>query len=90
MADGDKAQNGALVAVFGGNPPYRFFMCFFHVMKKVQEHIKPFSSSVAATVLRAIYDLHFARIEAAYLKMPEPILKRWVRETQLLPFVKYM
>ncbi|RLN95579.1 hypothetical protein BBJ28_00020192 [Nothophytophthora sp. Chile5] len=59
MADGDKAQCNALAAVFGDSPAYCFLMCFFHVMKKVQEHIKGLSSVAQASILRDIYDLHF-------------------------------
>nr|CAI72252.1 hypothetical protein PI35.0030 [Phytophthora infestans] len=90
MADGDKAQCNALALVFGGNPSYRFLMCFFHVMKKVQERIRSFSSGVAATVLREVYDLHFARSEAAYLEMLRVIMTRWLKEPALVQFAQYM
>ncbi|KAE9333223.1 hypothetical protein PR003_g14125 [Phytophthora rubi] len=90
MADGDRAQCNALAAVFGDNPGYRFLMCFFHVMKKVQEHVKLFSSGTQASILRDIYDLHFARTHSDFLRMRNAILKRWVREFGALPFAKYM
>ncbi|RLN44479.1 hypothetical protein BBJ28_00023857 [Nothophytophthora sp. Chile5] len=69
MADGDKAQCNALAAVFGDNPAFCFLMCFFHVMKKVQQHIKALSSVAQASILRDIYDLHFARTHSAFLQM---------------------
>ncbi|KAG4228103.1 hypothetical protein PC116_g23530 [Phytophthora cactorum] len=65
LADGDKAQCNALAAVFGDSRAYRFLMCFFHVMKTVQEHIKTLASGAQATVLRDIYDLHFGRTHSA-------------------------
>ncbi|KAG3187085.1 hypothetical protein C6341_g3457 [Phytophthora cactorum] len=52
-------------------------MCFFHVMKKVQEHIKPLASGAQATVLRDIYDPHFARTHSAFLELRNTILRRW-------------
>ncbi|KAG6577998.1 Intraflagellar Transport Protein 52 [Phytophthora cinnamomi] len=75
MADGDRAQCNILAAVFGDNPQYRFLMCFFHVMKHIQERVKLLSSHAQARVLRELYDLHFARSQTKYLGMLRPILQ---------------
>ncbi|RAW24126.1 hypothetical protein PC110_g19440, partial [Phytophthora cactorum] len=80
MDDCDQAECNALAAVFGDNPSYRFLMCFFHVVKKVQVAIKPFSSGAAATVLREVYDLHFVRSLVSYLEMLRAVLKLWLGE----------
>ncbi|ETM99361.1 hypothetical protein PPTG_18584 [Phytophthora nicotianae INRA-310] len=90
MADGDNAQCNALAAVFGGHPAYRSLMGFFHVMKKVQYAIKCFPSGLAATLLRNVYNLHFARSESAYLEMLRSILKRWMEDSTLHVFAQYM
>jgi hypothetical protein len=73
MADGDRAQCNALAAVFSDNPHYRFLMCFFHVMKHIQERVRLLSSRAQASVLRELYDLHFARIQTECLGMLRPI-----------------
>jgi hypothetical protein len=90
MADGDKAQCNALTAVFGDNPAYCFLMCFFHVMKKVQEHIKALSSVAQAAILRDIYDLHFARTHSAFLQMRDASVRRWAQDPELVPFARYV
>ncbi|KAE9102615.1 hypothetical protein PF010_g14038 [Phytophthora fragariae] len=90
MADGDRAQYNALAAVFGGIPNYRFLMCFFHVMKLIQERVKLLSSGAQTRVLREIYDLHFARSQTEYMEMLRPILKGWMREPSLVPFGQYV
>ncbi|KAG3088839.1 hypothetical protein PI124_g17622 [Phytophthora idaei] len=90
MADDDKAQCDALAAVFGDNPTCCFLMCFYHVMKKVQAAIKPLSSVAQATILREVYDQHFARKEAAYLELMYTIMRRWFRERGLIPFTPYI
>lgn len=46
-------------AVFGDNTKYQFLMCFFHVMKHIQERVKLLYSGAQARVLRELYDLHF-------------------------------
>jgi hypothetical protein len=69
MADSDKAQCNALAAVVGDNPWYCYLMCFFHVMMKVQKHIKALCSVAQAAILQGIYDLHFTRIHSAFLQM---------------------
>ncbi|RLN92624.1 hypothetical protein BBJ28_00015178 [Nothophytophthora sp. Chile5] len=90
MADGDKAQCNALAVVFGDNPAYCFLMRFFHVMKKVQEHIKALSSVAQASILRDIYDLHFARTHSAFLQMRGAFVRRWVQDPEVVPFARYM
>ncbi|KAG4228513.1 hypothetical protein PC116_g23137 [Phytophthora cactorum] len=90
MDDCDQAECNALAAVFGDNPSYRFLMCFFHVVKKVQVAIKPFSSGAAATVLREVYDLHFVRSLVSYLEMLRAVLKLWLGEPGLVVFAQYM
>ncbi|RLN50009.1 hypothetical protein BBJ28_00006331 [Nothophytophthora sp. Chile5] len=89
MADGDRVQCNALAAVFGDNPQYRFLMCFFHVMKHIQERVKLLSSRVQARVLRELYDLHFARSQTEYLGMLHPILQAWMSDPLLVPFAQY-
>uniref|UniRef100_H3GHY2 MULE transposase domain-containing protein n=1 Tax=Phytophthora ramorum TaxID=164328 RepID=H3GHY2_PHYRM len=90
MADGDKAQSNALAAMFGDNPAYCFLMCFFHVMKKVQEHLKPLSSLAQAAILRDIYDLHFARCHSVVLQMLDASARRWVQDPEMVPFARYV
>ncbi|KAG6615451.1 uncharacterized protein IUM83_05056 [Phytophthora cinnamomi] len=89
MADGDRAQCNALAAVFGGNPQYRFLMCFFHVMKHIQERVKLLSSRAQARVLRELYDLHFARSQTGYLGILRPVLQAWMSDPLLVPFAQY-
>jgi len=88
MADGDRAQFNALADVFGENPSFCFLMCFFHVMKHIQERIKLFSSGARARVLCERYDLHFARSEAHYSGMLRVILTRWMAEPALVLFAQ--
>jgi hypothetical protein len=90
MADGDRAQCNALAAVFGDNPKYRFLMCFFHVMKHIQERVKLLSSGAQAWVLRDLYNLHFARSHTQYLEMLRPILRSWMNEPTLAAFAQYV
>ncbi|KAE8916049.1 hypothetical protein PF003_g568 [Phytophthora fragariae] len=89
MADGDKAQRNALAVVFGDNPHFRFLMCFFHVMKHIQERVKLLSSGVQARVLSEVYDLHFARSQAHYLEMLRVIWRRWMTDPTVIPFAHY-
>jgi hypothetical protein len=90
MTDGDRAQCNALAAVFGDNPKYRFLMCFFHVMKHIQERVKLLSSGAQAWVLRDLYNLHFARSHTQYLEMLRPILRSWMNEPTLAAFAQYV
>ncbi|KAE8968998.1 hypothetical protein PR001_g27628 [Phytophthora rubi] len=89
MADGDKAQRNALAVAFGDNPHFRFLMCFFHVMKHIQERVKLLSSGAQARVLSEVYDLHFARSQAHYLEMLRVIWRRWMTDPTVIPFAHY-
>ncbi|OWZ04475.1 hypothetical protein PHMEG_00023616 [Phytophthora megakarya] len=89
MADGDRAQCNALTAVFGDNPRFRFLMCFFHIMKHVQERLKLLSSGAQARLLSEIYDLHFARSQAHYAEMLRAFWSRWMADPTLVPFAQY-
>ncbi|RLN43882.1 hypothetical protein BBJ28_00026860 [Nothophytophthora sp. Chile5] len=89
MADGDRAQCNALTAVFGDNPNFMFLMCFFHVMKHIQERVKLLPSGAQARVLRELYDLHFARSYTEYVEMLRLILAAWMRDPILVPFAQY-
>lgn len=89
MADGDRAQFNALSSVFGDNPRFCFLMCFFHVMKHIQERVKMLSSDSQARVLTELYDLHFARDQAHYTGMLRAVLHRWMTEATLTAFVQY-
>eukprot|EP00644_Phytophthora_capsici_P010694 jgi/Phyca11/104497/e_gw1.9.729.1 len=89
MADGDRAQFNALSSVFGENPRFCFLMCFFHVMKHIQERVKMLSSDSQARVLTELYDLHFARDQAHYMGMLRAVLHRWMTEATLTAFAQY-
>uniref|UniRef100_H3GY82 MULE transposase domain-containing protein n=1 Tax=Phytophthora ramorum TaxID=164328 RepID=H3GY82_PHYRM len=89
MADGDRAQCNALAAVFGDNPHFCFLMCFFHVMKHIQERVRLLSSDAQARVLSDVYDLHFARSQGHYLEMLRAFLRRWMTVPTLIPFAQY-
>eukprot|EP00644_Phytophthora_capsici_P010919 jgi/Phyca11/104701/e_gw1.9.628.1 len=66
MVDADRAQYNALAAVFGDSPKYQFLMCFFHVMKHIQERVKILSSGAQARVLRAIRSTFRAELLRVY------------------------
>ncbi|KAG3118427.1 hypothetical protein PI125_g2936 [Phytophthora idaei] len=84
-ADDDKAQCNALAVMFGHNPAFGFFVYFFHAMKKIQVAIKPLTSGTQGTILRKIYDLHFARTEAVHLELRNTIVRCWLRDASLIP-----
>jgi hypothetical protein len=90
MADADQAQYNALYSVFGDTPDYQFLMCFFHVMKNVHQATKSFPSLVKASIVRALYDLHFARCESSYLQLLGQILQNWMMDPCLFQFAMYM
>jgi len=53
-------------SVFQNNPSMDYLMCFFHVMTNVAKRLKGFPSHVACTIVRGLYDLHFARDQIAF------------------------
>ncbi|EGZ06877.1 hypothetical protein PHYSODRAFT_379541, partial [Phytophthora sojae] len=59
MGDAESGQLTALEQVFRHDSDFMFLMCFFHVMKKVQEKTKCLLDRVANGVLAQIYDMHF-------------------------------
>jgi uncharacterized protein with von Willebrand factor type A (vWA) domain len=83
MADTDQAQYNALYSVFGDTPNY-------HVMKNVHKTTKRFLSLVEASIVRALYDLHFERCETSYLQSPGQILQSWMMVSCLFQFAVYM
>ncbi|RLN73455.1 hypothetical protein BBJ28_00007748 [Nothophytophthora sp. Chile5] len=90
MADADQAQYNAVNAVFGGNPQFRSLMCFFHVMEKLYRAINAFSSDVNSTIVRDMYNLHFARSEIVFVRMRDDVLRRLLSVPQLVEFAQYM
>ncbi|KAF1777454.1 hypothetical protein GQ600_17086 [Phytophthora cactorum] len=84
----------ALAVGFGHNLTYGFLMCFLHVMKNVQAAIF-FLLSLFPRVHKPLYYAKsmictFATTEAAYLELRNTIVRRWLRDTGLIPFAKYM
>ncbi|ETP31919.1 hypothetical protein F442_19270 [Phytophthora nicotianae P10297] len=60
MGDAYDAQYNAIGNTVGEGQPFVYLMCFFHVMKNVNDRLKSVEDMLANRVRKDIYDLHFA------------------------------
>eukprot|EP00644_Phytophthora_capsici_P003947 jgi/Phyca11/108692/e_gw1.15.210.1 len=90
MADADRAQYNAICTVFSDCAGFQFLMCFFHVIKNIQKAIKGFPSVVSASLIRDVYDLHFARSEMEFNGLRDRFLLLWMQNPFLVGFAHYM
>ncbi|GMF42804.1 unnamed protein product [Phytophthora fragariaefolia] len=76
MGDAEDGQLNAVGHTFQHDSDF-IFMCFFHVMKKVQERTRYLPDRVANWVLAHIYDMHICSNFAELTQVANSYLKQW-------------
>ncbi|GMF51530.1 unnamed protein product [Phytophthora fragariaefolia] len=88
MGDAKHAQFNALADVFGCDSPFRYLMCFFHVVVKLVERTRRLPSDLASLVTADVYDLHFSS-DDEFKERKLAILTRWGLTSGLEDFTAY-
>ncbi|KAG2913049.1 hypothetical protein PC114_g8673 [Phytophthora cactorum] len=89
MGDADDGQFNSVKNVFGRDNQYVYLMCFFHVMKIVNDTLKFVDERAANRVRKDIYDLHFAENRSDFVRLCYSILSRWRSDPSTAAFAIY-
>ena len=86
MGDAEQAQLNAARSCF---EDATYLMCFFHVMAKVKEKCAGMTVYSRHLAMRCLYDMHFAREEAAFIEARRHALQCWSAQSDMSVFVNY-
>ncbi|ETP37545.1 hypothetical protein F442_14646 [Phytophthora nicotianae P10297] len=89
MGDVDDAQYNAIGNTVGESQPFVYLMCFFHVMKNVNDRSKSVEDMLANRVRKDIYDLHFAANLQDFVTKAYNILAVWRSDEVTRSFADY-
>ncbi|KAG3030806.1 hypothetical protein PC121_g5631 [Phytophthora cactorum] len=89
MGDADDGQFNSVKNGFGRDNQYVYLMCFFHVMKNVNDRLKFIDERAANRVRKDIYDLHCAENRSDFVRLFYSILPRWRGDPSTAAFAIY-
>jgi len=87
MADGADAITNGFQKVFGHE--FNRLMCFFHVMKNLDTHLRPMPKNIKTAVRRDIELMQLCPSKVVFEKSAKLFLEKWANDSELQPFLQY-